>query len=287
MSAVHIRPLRKDDIEFVYARSLQTHWSYNRQMIKRLVAYEPNGCFIAHVDQKRVGHIFCIAFGKVGWIGVLNVDPWYRRQGIGTLLMKKAVHYLRNLAVDTIKLEAVPVIAELYHKLKFINEFDSLRFMKNNKRFENDVGPHVKQMRGGDLEAIAEFDSKYFGVHRSRVLHRLYMDLPECCFLSHVNSQIAGYIMFYPIEKGYRIGPWVCNPHFPQVARALILKSMQIIKCEVPLYVGTPAVNKLAIELLQTLGFTLTSKCIRMYLDKKDTKQNPTGIYSVASPEKG
>jgi hypothetical protein len=62
---------------------------------------------------------------------------------------------------------------------------------------------------------------------------------------------------------------------------------MQEIEFGAPLYVGTPAVNKLAIDLLETVGFTLNSKCVRMYFGQKDTRQNPTGIYSVASPEKG
>lgn len=77
-----------------------------------------------------MGHIFSICYGRLGWIGLLIVNAEYRRRGIGALLMKKAMDYLLSRKVKTIKLEAVPKVANLYRKLGFVDEFDSLRLIK-------------------------------------------------------------------------------------------------------------------------------------------------------------
>jgi len=144
--------------------------------------------------------IFSISYGKVGWIGLLIVNKEHRRMGIGTLLMRRATNYLQNLGVETVKLEAVPEITGLYHKLGFIDEFDSLRFKKANKKDNQSTNPNIKPLRGNEITETAEFDSRYFGANRTRVLRQLFEDNPELCFISRKNSQIVGYIMCYEME---------------------------------------------------------------------------------------
>jgi hypothetical protein len=87
-------------------------------------------------------------------------------------------------------------------------------------------------------------------------------------------------------EKGYRIGPWVCSPASPQVARKLLMKCMEAIEKNAKLYVGVPAINKKAIEILQDFGFEQYSKSIRMHFGKKLT-ECATGVLAIGGPEKG
>lgn len=58
MSAVSIRPIRENDVEFVYGLCKNEHWNYSRKRIERVHSYELNGCFIAVANRKRVGHFF-------------------------------------------------------------------------------------------------------------------------------------------------------------------------------------------------------------------------------------
>ena len=207
--------------------------------------------------------------------------------GIGTLLMRRATNYLQNLGVETVKLEAVPEITGLYHKLGFIDEFDSLRFKKANKKDNQSTNPNIKPLRGNEITETAEFDSRYFGANRTRVLRQLFEDNPELCFTSHKHSQIVGYIMCYEMETGYRIGPWICNPHNPQIAKALILKCIQTIETNAKLYVGVPAVNNTSVKLLQDLDFELYCKSVHMYMGKKPTNEHVKFIFSIGGPENG
>jgi GNAT superfamily N-acetyltransferase len=287
VSSISIRLFTKSDIEFVHKQCANEKWFHNPRCIERMFAYEPNGCFIAEADGDRVGHVFSINYGKVGWIGMLIVDKEHRQSGFGTLLMKQAMSHLLNLGVETIKLEAVPEIADLYRKLGFIDEFDSLRFMKINRKGNQLTNLNVRPLRRNEIVKVAEFDSRYFGANRARVLRQLYEDNSEFCFISRVNSQIIGYIMCYGVETGYRIGPWTCNPHYPTMAKELILKCLDFIEANAKLYVGVPVVNCMAVKLLQELDFELYSKSVRMYFGKKLKDEHLEGIFSIGGPENG
>jgi len=287
MSNVFIRLLSENDLEFVHQSCSSEHWNYSLKSIERMFAYEPNGCFVAEAGGKRVGHAFSTSYGKVGWIGLLIVNKEYRRSGVGTVLMKEAMSYLLNLGVETIKLESVPDIADLYRKLGFMDELDSLRFMTINKKVNHATNLNVSLLKMNDIEEIAKFDSRYFGANRLKVLRQIHENNPELCFISCIKSQIVGYIMCCAAETGYRIGPWVCNPCYSSIARELLLKCIDILEANTKVYVGVPAVNDMAVKILQDLDFKQYSKSIRMYFGKKPKNECIEGIFAIGGPEKG
>lgn len=258
-----------------------------RNDIKRMFRYEPDGCFVAEVNSKPVGHVFSISYGKLGWIGLLIVKAEYRRKGIGTHLTKSTIDYLLNSGVKTIKLEARPKIANLYRKLGFIDEYASLRFIGVTRKITSLLSPYVKSLKKEQLMALAKFDTEFFGVHRIKVLSGLHQDNPQLCFVSQIESKILGYIMCRKTESGYRIGPWVCNPENPQASRDLLIKCMKTIGSNEKLYVGTPALNQKAVEILHNLNFKQYSKSIRMYFGKKLGTERLNGIFAISGPEKG
>jgi len=88
-------------------------------------------------------------------------------------------------------------------------------------------------------------------------------------------------------EIGYRIGPWVCNPEHPKAAQELLMKCVKTIGRNKKLYVGVPAVNRKAVEILHDLNFKQYSKSIRMYLGKKLETERADGIFAIGGPEKG
>jgi hypothetical protein len=93
--------------------------------------------------------------------------------------------------------------------------------------------------------------------------------------------------MFRKAEKGYRVGPWVCNPENSQAVRELLMKCMDAVGGNVRLYVGVPAVNKKAVEILRSFGFEQYSKSIRMCIGKKLKSECVSGVFAIGGPEKG
>jgi len=262
-------------------------WNYVKEDVERMFKYNPLGCFITEVEGKQVGHIFSVSYGKLGWIGFLIVKAEYREKGIGKILMKKTMNRLLSREVEIIKLEAVPTIANLYRKLGFVDEYDSLRFIGVSRRITSLSSHCVKILKKEEVTELAKFDAEYFGANRIKVLMRLYHDNPKLCHVSYTKSKTTGYIMCRKAEIGYRIGPWVCNPEHPKAAQELLMKCMDTIGRNKKLYVGVPAVNKKAVEILHDLNFKQYSKSIRMYLGKKLETERASGIFAIGGPEKG
>lgn len=287
MENVSVRLFSEDDVEFAYESTLIEKWNNTREDVKRMFRYNPSGCFIAEVNRKRAGHVFSFQYGKLGWIGLLIVRAEHRKKGVGTLLMEKAIRHLLGQGVETIKLEAVPALADFYRKLGFVDEYDSLRFSGFNQKAPSKAHSKVKLLKKNLIKQVAEFDAKYFGANRINVLSSLHNDYPKFCFISRVNSKIEGYLMCHRAESGYRIGPWVCSPENPEAAKELLIKCMKTIRQKERIYVGLPAVNKVGVEILQNFGFEQYSRSIRMRLGEKVENERVNGIFAIGSPEKG
>jgi len=287
MEHFSIRPFKHEDIDFAYKLDVMEQWDDTRNDIKRMLNYEPNGCFIAEINGKPVGHVFSISYGRLGWTGLLIVKAEYRRRGIGTLLTKTAMNYLLSCKVETIKLEAVSAIADLYRKLGFVDEYDSLRFTGASEEIMSLPNCSLNPLKREGITQLAKFDAEYFGANRTKVLHRLYQENPQLCFVSRIGSRIVGYIMVRKTKSGYRIGPWVCNPENPQVARELLMECMETIGHNAKLYVGVPAMNEVAVEILQDFDFRQYSKSIRMHFGEKLETERVDGVFAIGGPEKG
>ncbi len=287
MKSFSLRLFKESDIKFAYEMTKIEGWNYVEKDIKRMFSYNPLGCFVAETDGKQVGHVFSVNYGKLGWVGLLIVRAEGRKKGVGTLLMKKAMNHLLTSGVETIRLEAVPAIATMYRKLGFVDEYDSLRFLGVNRKIDFATSSNVKLLKEEIIKEVVRFDAEYFGANRINVLNSLYHDHPKLCFVSYAESKLVGYIMCHKAEKGYRVGPWVCNPEDPQAARELLTKCMETIEENAKLYVGVPAVNKKAVEILQNFGFEQYSKSIRMRFGKKLETECASDIFAIGGPEKG
>jgi ribosomal protein S18 acetylase RimI-like enzyme len=275
------------DVDFAYDLNLKEGWNNKRDDVKRMFSFDPGGCFIAEVDGDPVGHVFTINYDGLGWIGFLIIKTDSRKKGVGTLLMKQAMNHLQSREVKTVRLEAVPQIADLYRSLGFIDEYDSLRLIADGKKGESSLGTHVKVMKKQEIIQISEFDATYFGVDRRRVLQKLHQTNPRGCFISTKGSRIIGYIMSRKRESGYVIGPWVCCPDNTQVGGELLAACLKEIGEYQKVYVGVPAVNEAAVDILGNSGFKVYSRSVRMYWGKKLHRENVKGIFAIGGPEKG
>nr|MDO8133861.1 GNAT family N-acetyltransferase [Candidatus Njordarchaeum guaymaensis] len=287
MQDAKIHPLRKKDISFAYKMNKTEQWNDREEDLRRMLDYEPKGCFLAVVEGKPAGHVFTVNYGRLGWIGLLIVKAEYRRIGIGRLLMEKAKQYLLDLGVRTIKLEAVPEFSDLYRALGFVDEYHSLRFKGVYNKKLTGSSTLIVNMKEDMIYDIAEFDTQYFGADRAKVLSKLYQAYPELCLVSCSKQEILGYVMCRKAETGYKLGPWICNPENLQIATDLLIACMKRIGDETSVFVGVPATNESAIEILSHLGFTQYSKSIRMRFGEELKDDCIKGVFAIGGPMKG
>ena len=69
----------------------------------------PLPSLVAELEGNIVGFIFGEASGweygvpeNIGWIDTIGVDPAYQKKGIGGLLMKELLNYMKKVGVDTV-----------------------------------------------------------------------------------------------------------------------------------------------------------------------------------------
>lgn len=287
MKQANIRRLERKDIDFAYKMTAIEQWNVTRSDVARMLDFEPKGCFIAETNGKPAGHVFSIAYGMVGWIGLLIVEPNHRRRGLGTVLMKEAIEYLLDKKVETTKLDAVPEIADLYRNFGFVDECESLRFMGTNQYSPLSEDIAIEPVKQEKVPEIAEFDEKYFGADRTRVLSRLFEENPGLSFVSCKGSDIIGYITCRKAERGYNLGPWTCDPKNPLHAEALLKACLNKFELGSEIYVGLPSPNVSAVDILTNHDFRQYSKSIRMRLGKKPEIEDPHGVFAIAGAMKG
>jgi ribosomal protein S18 acetylase RimI-like enzyme len=286
LNNVCLRKFKVKDVDFAYNMTATEDWNVTRNDIVRVFDFEPQGCFVADVDGKAAGHVFAVAYGSLGWIGLLIVKSDYRRRGIGSILMKKAMEYLLAQQVKTIKLDAVPEIARLYRKLGFSDEYDSLRFAGTNEHANVSSISSARKVELKMIPDIVRFDARYFGAERARVLGTLFAENPGLSFVSYTGSNVTGYITCRKAEVGYNLGPWVCKPNKLQVAEELLLACLGKVKSSERIHVGLPSPNEHAVKLLIKHGFHQHSKSIRMNFGRKAAEE-PEGIFAIAGAMKG
>jgi ribosomal protein S18 acetylase RimI-like enzyme len=275
------------DLPFAFRLNLAERWNDQFSDVERMLRFEPDGCFIAEVDARPVGHVFSISYGSLGWIGLLIVEPEHRRRGIGKLLTVRAKDYLLSRGVETIKLEGVAEIAELYRQIGFFDEYGSLRLKRTAERLPLNDTKGVRSIMKEDLSELAVFDAKYFGADRTRVLRQLYEANPQLGFIAHTGANIVGYVMCRKAHVGYNLGPMVCNPELVETASALVRKCVERLNRGAEVFVGVPAVNRAATQMWKALEFSEYSCSIRMRLGKNLENECVDGIFAIAGPMKG
>lgn len=286
MEKMTIRRLEARDLDFAYEMVSTEEWNDRRADLERMLNYEPKGCFIAEVNDEPAGHIFSISYERLGWIGLLIVDANHRNKGIATKLMETSMDYLLGQGVETIRLEAVLEVAGLYRRLGFVDECDSLRFVGISKKHVP-LQSRCTRIEGlGEISAIGRFDAGYFGADRTKVLSRLFEEFPELCFVSRDKLRVDGYIMCRKAATGYKLGPWVCKPKNRPEAMMLLAACLSAMMQDEKVYVGVPALNTTAVDVLREFGFRQYYKSIRMCYGKR-LDDCVDGVFAIGGPMKG
>jgi len=171
---IEIRPLAERDIEAAMRLKELAGWNQTEADWRRLLGLAPGGCFAAWADGRLVATTTTTAYGQeLAWIGMVLVDPEYRRRGIATALMRAALDHLQGAGVATIKLDATPAGRGVYEALGFVTEGLFERWECAAAR------PGAAEVRASELRdwtgALA-LDRRAFGADRGALLEALRAD---------------------------------------------------------------------------------------------------------------
>ncbi len=283
--SLHLRCLTAPDLAFAHGLSLKAGWNQTPNDWHRLLAHEPEGCFLAEWNGIPVGTATTTRYGtEVAWIGMMLVDSEFRRHGIGKALMTRCLDYLQGCQVQSIKLDATPLGKTLYDRLGFVSEWTLCRW--EHSRFNSaTVMPFdsVRAWKPADETKLRVFDHAAFGCDRFKMLGAL-VQTGQPTLVRTVDQRLTGFGCLRRGERATYLGPVVADS--TEAARELI-ETLLVSPPSPAIFWDIPDQNLAAIQLAKELGFRQQRQLIRMYLGANPSPGQPLHQFAIAAPEIG
>src|ERR1700685_2453291 len=123
------RPLRHADLPAAQDLVRFAGWNQTESDWAGYLALGPVGCLPACADGALAGTATTIRYGgELGWIGMVLVHPNFRRLGLGSELLRRALRHLSETGTRSVGLDATPLGRKVYLPLGFRDVGEVTRF---------------------------------------------------------------------------------------------------------------------------------------------------------------
>jgi len=242
----------------------------------------PDGCRVAMSEENIVGTVTTIRYQHFfSWIGMVLVDPGYRRQNIGTQLLQEALEILRS--EETVKLDATAAGRAVYLKLNFVDEYGLSRMNTVVDATGLEIS-FARPVQKEDLVLLSAFDREIFGADRQSLLEWMWECAPQYAFMLEEENKIQGYCFGRQGYNYMHIGPVIADNI--DIAKNLVSASMQ--NC-----IGRPVIIDVLhfddawLRWLAAIGFVEQRPFTRMYRGTNAIHAVPEKQYAILGPEFG
>jgi GNAT superfamily N-acetyltransferase len=222
--------------------------------------------------------------GKFAWISMVLISGSYRRQGLGTKLMQRAIGDLTAKGMVPV-LDATPAGRDVYVGLGFQDSFIYKRLLLSDRTvipsMENGIA--VEPISDAAWRELCAYDLATFGADRSDVLARLRGRLSEAEFCVWRGGHIAGFLMGRMGRRAAQLGPLVAENE--EIACALLAQALETLSP--PVYIDFIDDKPQTACFLATAGFAPERPLTRMLLNRNTAFQDVSQSYAVMGPEFG
>ncbi len=279
---VHLRVMKAADIPVGMRLKELAGWNQASADWERFLSASPDGCFVAEAEGRVVGTTTTITYeGRFAWVGMVLVDPQFRRQGVGTRLLARAIEHLDACRVPTIKLDATPQGKPIYENLGFVTEFEIERWMLERP-------PQAQNSRSSDpppvFGDILDLDRKVFGADRSELLRSLDREMPAFTLGIQSEGEMQGYALGRRGSLADHVGPWMARDE--TAARELVAEFLRRSTRAV-IFSDCLRANPFARKLLSSRGFKFSRPLTRMFRGPNAYPGRPDLLCAVLGPEFG
>jgi GNAT superfamily N-acetyltransferase len=277
---VRLRLMTADDIPEAMRLKDLAGWNQTVADWVRFLSACPEGCFVAECDGRVVGTSTTIIYeGRFAWIGMVLVEEQFRGQGIGTVLLERAIRYLDYRNIPCMKLDATPQGRILYEKLGFLSEYDIERWMLKGEPREI-----VSTKSPVEIEDVLRLDREIFGADRSELLRSLTETAPEFTLVAKGGAGIEGYAFGRRGSLADHLGPWMARTE--DVAATLLDEFLRRSGREL-VFVDCFRENPGALSLVKSRGFEFSRPLTRMFRGANKHPGQPELLCATLGPEFG
>jgi GNAT superfamily N-acetyltransferase len=278
---LRIRGMTIADIPLGMRLKEQSGWNQVEGDWRRLLALQPDGCFVAELDGVSVGTVTTCRFELVAWVAMMLVDKSFRSHGIGRALMCRALDDLDAAGIRTIRLDATPLGRPMYESLDFVAEATFARYV--GVLPPADEPPRLNETRAPEvLGGLTTLDLHVTGTDRGRLLHGLADEYPDSLRVAFEGGEIAGFLLARPGSKARRIGPCIAGDR----AGPLLLDDARRMYAGEAVTIDSPIANAPAVALAESWGLRVSGLLTRMGRGLP-VKEDLNRLWASAGPEKG
>ena len=284
---MRLRVMTEQDIPGGLRLNTLSGWNQTAADWHRFLESSPAGCFVVEHDAKIVGTATTIVYeSRFAWIGMVLVDPEYRKQGIGTRLLHQAIQHLDDASVPTMKLDATPLGKPLYTKLGFVTEYEIERWLLKRPPNARPVShPSTNlSMQATEIEQLLRGDRELFGADRSFLLHSLRAEAPEFALVVRQDGAPESFAFGRRGRFADHLGPWMAAN---RAAAEKILHEFLARSSSDTLIVDYLTSNPFAADLLAGCGFAPSRPLTRMVRGPNAYPGRPDAFCAILGPEFG
>lgn len=278
---LRIRKMTQQDVSAAMRLSREAGWNQVADDWHRFLSIEPDGCFVADVDDQLVGTTVACVFDRIGWVAMVLVSSLHRGKGIGTQLTQHAVDWLEGRAVVTIRLDATPLGLPIYERLGFFRQFELIRYggVLPQTAADSDYTPAPSQE---ELTRAIELDRTVTHTHRAKWLTVLFAAWPDAVRLVRANGSVLGFVAVRRGTHASQIGPCVARGNagprlFRHVARRYAGQAV---------YIDVPEPNTVATAHAESMGLHAQRHLVRMCRGEP-VQEDIAQLWSSSGPELG
>jgi GNAT superfamily N-acetyltransferase len=284
--SLRIRQMEGRDIEVGMRLKETAGWNQIRADWEAFLSLEPAGCLVAEQAGRVVATATAIGYGRsVGWIGMILVDPDFRRRGIATRMMERAIAFLDALPCACLKLDATEAGAPVYERMGFQVEYGVERWRRPPGPIpEPESGAtEISRVRSIDVPRLGAWDEPVFGADRTRLLD-WYRRNGGPGFRLEEDETTRGLVFSRPGSFAFQVGPLVAEDE--SSARRLLLRALSASE-DRPVIIDLPTPNSAAVELAGEFGFERSRVLLRMHRGPNRHPGRPDKVFALAGFEYG
>jgi len=225
--------------------------------------------------------------GRFAWISMVLVAGDYRRRGLATRLMRRALDDLAAAGLVPV-LDATPDGRAVYRALGFMDSWGFHRLTRRERpgAIEPPPAPDgvtVRPIADADWPALTAHDAAAFGADRAAVLARLRGRLPAAELVAERNGRLVGFLLGRDGRVAAQVGPLIAEDD--AVARALLARALDAI--EGPVFVDLADAKADVRGFLEALGFSAQRPFTRMLYGRSQRYDDAARTFAVVGPEFG
>jgi GNAT superfamily N-acetyltransferase len=226
------------------------------------LAADPQGFFLAEVDDKPAGSIAAVAYDdRFGFVGLFLVRPELRGEHLGIELGLAALDYLGN---RTVGLDGVLGKQRFYDRMGFRPAYRTVRYEGSGTgpfRAIDSPAAFV-DLKRLPLADLAAYDRAVFPAPREAFLEA-WLRQPGTVTLGVLHQdRLAGYAVARPCRVGYKVGPLAADD--PALAEVLMAGMVDLLAGET-FYLDVPQPNPAAADLARRYDMKPVFETVRMY----------------------